>query len=514
MGVPQGRPVRAEQDDLAGLQLGRAVQLKSRGLTASTCAAWDYRVWQKPDGSYEQMAIYRDRQTGRAVGIKYRDEHKEFRWEGKSHHQLWGAHKWSGGGKRIVIVGGEIDALTVSQCYAHKWPVVSVPDGEAAAAKAIKANLEWLLSFEEVVLGMDNDEVGRKANLECAQLFPPGKVRIAKWSGKDPNEMLQDGRGDQVTLCVHNAEPYRPDGIVDARTLTPKLLTPPTWGIPWPWEFMTKWTYGRRYGELYMFGSGTGMGKTDILAEIAASTLTGTTKDGHATYAPEAFAVFGYEAMAEVTKMAIAGKIAGHRFHIPQDPEFPEWTEKDLRSAMDRMDGPIWDGGGKLFINDSRGAPDWDAFKERCRYLRHAEGIRHFIGDPMSAWVAGEDDERKMLDAITLEAANLAVELEACIYIASHLTRPKDGPSHEEGGQVRLGQFRGSNGIGMFSNFVFGLERNQQAENEADRAVATVRVVKDRFTGNAIGKTAQIVYDQLTGSYDVPASKFLEGDEE
>jgi twinkle protein len=497
----------------ATIQTGSIHALKSRGITQATCREWDYRIRQNPHGEFEQLAVYRD-EHGTPAGVKVRNvgvdgTAKEFHWVGSAKGQLYGRHKWSAGGKILTIVEGEIDALTVSQCYAHKYPVVSVPNGAHEAAKAFAKNLEFIASFDKVVIGFDMDAQGRDAAVECAKLLPPGKAFIVKWAGgKDANEMLQAGKPEEITRCCWNAEAYRPDGVIDARQLTAQCLDPVETGIPWPWDFMTGWTYGRRPQELYVIGAGTGIGKTDMVAEVIASTISGLTKSGRA-YPPEGFAIFAYEAGAATTKKAIAGKLASRRFHIPQDDSGASWTDDELRAAMDLMDHALWDRGGKLFINDSRGAADWDAVVERARYLHHAEGITNFLVDPISALVTDEENERQFIDKLVLQAAKLSVELNSKIYLASHLARPKDGPSHEEGGHVRLSQFRGSNAIGMFANFVFGMERNQQAEEESERALATIRVVKDRFTGNSIGKTSKIVYDAITGSYDSPSPSFI-----
>lgn len=494
---------------------GEVKAIKSRGLTQATCRAWDYEVRLNSHGEYEQLAIYRD-EHGSPVGVKIRNVGKDgtgkaFSWVGNAHGNLYGRHKWGAGGKMLTVLEGEIDTLTVSQCYAHRYPVVGVPNGAAEAAKAIAKNLEWVNSFDKVIFGYDMDGPGRAAAVECAKLLPPGKAFIATWSEKDPNAMLQEGKAEEITRAIWQAKPYRPDGIIDARELTALCLNPVVVGIPWPWPFLTEWTYGRRNAEVYTIGAGTGIGKTDAEAEIIACTLRGEDKAGN-TFTPEPCAVFGYEAGAATTKKAIAGKLWSRRFHIPQDDSGASWTDEELRAALDYMDHDCWDRGGKLFINDSFGAADWEAVVERSRYLAHAEGVKHFFVDPISALVTGEEDERKLLDALVLQASSLAVELDAKVYLLSHLTRPSLGPSHEEGGQVRLNQFRGSNGIGMFSTFVFGMERNQQAEDASERCVTTFRSVKDRYTGNSLGKTSTVIYDAIGGTLDVPVTKFI-GDE-
>ena len=45
---------------------------------------------------------------------------------------------------------------------------------------------------------------------------------------------------------------------------------PVSMGMPWHDPRLTALTYGKRYGEVYTFGAGTGIGKTDWLMEEAA----------------------------------------------------------------------------------------------------------------------------------------------------------------------------------------------------------------------------------------------------
>lgn len=485
----------------------KAHPLKSRGITQATCARWNYLVKKAPSGEFLQLAVYHNPKNGQPETCKTRYEDKSFTWQGapalRGKH-LYGQHLWSAGGRSLTVTEGEIDALTVSQCFDHKYPVVSIPNGAAQAAKAIAQNLEWVNSFQKVVFMFDMDQPGMEAAQECAALLPPGKAFIARLPDKDPNELLKKGQGDRITKAFWDAEPYRPDGIMDARTLTAQCLNPVVSGIPWPWKFLTKWTYGRRPGEVYIWGGGTGIGKTDFAAEVIGCTLTGTSRDNQ-TFVPEGFGCFTFETGPVQLKKQIAGKLAQRRFHIPNSEEQAfGWTQEELESIMARMDGPIWDAGGKLFINNSRGKADWEAVADRTRFLRHAEGIKHFLVDPIAALVVNSEDERKDLDAIILSASALSIELGVSIYFASHLTRPDTGPSHEEGGRVTLKHFRGSNGIAMFADYCFGLERNQQADTPQEKLKTVVRSLKDRYTGNSVGMTQAVHYDQLHGTLDTP----------
>jgi twinkle protein len=73
------------------------------------------------------------------------------------------------------------------------------------------------------------------------------------------------------------------------------------------------------------------------------------------------------------------------------------------------------------------------------------------------------------------------------------------GKPHEEGGRVTISQFRGSRAIGFWSHFMFGMERNQQADDPEERKTTTFRVLKDRYTGRATGETFQLGYNHETG---------------
>jgi twinkle protein len=96
------------------------------------------------------------------------------------------------------------------------------------------------------------------------------------------------------------------------------------------------------------------------------------------------------------------------------------------------------------------------------------------------------------------ELGSLVKELGVWVLLVSHLSTP-DGIAHEEGGRVKIRHFKGSRAIGFWAHDMIGLERNQQAEDEADRSHTIYRVLKCRHFGAATGKTFTIAFDQDTG---------------
>ena len=154
----------------------------------------------KVDGQNVQVANYRSRE-GNLVGQKIRYPEKRFQVRGEL-LGLYGQHLWRDGGPRVIVTEGEIDALSVSQAWDNKWPVVSVPHGAGSAKKHVAQSLDWLERFESVIFMFDMDEAGRKGAAECAQLLTPGKAKIAELPLKDPSDLLTAGRSKEIGLLI------------------------------------------------------------------------------------------------------------------------------------------------------------------------------------------------------------------------------------------------------------------------------------------------------------------------
>ena len=185
---------------MTGLIEYDVMPLVKRGIDEETCKKWDYGV-ATYSGRPVQVANYRDR-NGVLVAQKLRFQDKTFKWLGDpSRVGLYGCHLWRDGGKMVTIVEGEVDALSVSQSFNLKWPVVSIPNGAKSAEKVIAKNLDWLEGFDSVVLCFDQDEQGRAAAKEAAAVLSPGKVKIVTSLGfKDANGEPSDALISQKQL--------------------------------------------------------------------------------------------------------------------------------------------------------------------------------------------------------------------------------------------------------------------------------------------------------------------------
>jgi twinkle protein len=459
-----------------------AKALTSRGIDEETCRRWGY-LQGKFKGKPAQFAIYRNAKR-EPVKAKVRMPDKEFAVIGDTKSLLlYGQHIWPNGGRKLIITEGELDAMSVSMAQSHRYPVVSIPNGAQGAAKALKANYEWVNSFEQIVLWFDQDQPGIEAVAECAPLFPPGKVYAVRSDLKDANEYVQESRTSEIINCIFRAEQYRPDGIVRVRDVRAKILATKEVTLPWCWDELTQLTFGRRYGESYGIGAGTGIGKSDAWLQQAAYDLKVLEQK-------VGFLAFEQDPAEVVTRLL--SKMDGVFYTLPE--EEGGYTKDTLAQRTDELDAT-----DLLYLNDHFGVADWDVVEERIRFLARAEGVRLFYLDHLTALATGGDrEEKEELEKIMARIGALVKELGIIIHFVSHLTTP-EGKSHEEGGRVTIKQFKGSRAIGFWAHFLFGLERNQQDGDEEERLRTYFRILKDRFTGRSTGKVITLKYNTKTG---------------
>lgn len=461
-----------------------------RGIPEDICKKFKYQVGKVPldypakPGStlYEfrgkTVHIENYYEGNELVGQKLRDKDKNFAVIGKVSKVLWGRHAVAAGGKMLVITEGAIDAMSYA-VVRKNWPVVSIPNGAESAKAAIAANVDFLETFDQVILCFDNDKAGEKAIEDCMGLLSPGKMWVGKLSPeyKDFNEALTSNNVKAILNAVFDAEEVRPDGLVQIEDLFEDALKATEIGLPWYINELTQVTYGRRYGEVYGLGAGTGVGKTDFFTEQIAFDVTELGLH---------VGVLFLEQQPKETVLRLAGKIGNQRFHVPG----AGWTPDQFRAAAEKLRG-------KVTLYNSFGETEWQQVKTRIRHMAVAEGIKVFYVDHLTA-MADTSDEKGSLEQIMKEMAGIANELKLIIHFISHLTTP-DGKPHEEGGRVMIRHFKGSRSIGFWSYFMFGMERDQQAEDEDERQTTTFRVLKDRYTGQATGHTILLGYDQKRG---------------
>lgn len=474
---------------------GEVRPLKARLINQDTCQKFGYKV-ARFNGKPVQVCDVR-RPDQKLVAQKVKFQNKDFITLGKATPKpLIGMHLFSGG-RRLIITEGEIDMLTWSQVQGNKYPVVSLMNGAKSAKKCIADNLDYLANFDEIYLSFDMDEDGQAAVQQAAKLLMHKTVKIIDLPLKDANEMLKAGRVEELMAAFWSAKKYKPAGLLSLKDIKEKVRKPVEWGYNWFLDTLTKYTYGRREGDVYFLGAGTGVGKTDFFTQSMAYDVKVL---GLKT------AAFYLEMAPEELGKRFAGKIAGRRFHVPD----AGWTQEEMDAVLD---DPGLD--ENLTIWDSWGCTDWDEIEPAIIYLA-SQGYKMFYIDHLTALATGGDrDEREILEDITARMAALAKRYGIILHVISHLTTPDKGPSHEEGGRVTIRQFKGSRAIGFWAYFMFGLERNQQSDDMEERQTTILRILKDRYTGQSTGERIELGYDPESGMlYEKGGTNFTDEQQE
>lgn len=477
--------------------------IPSRGISAETCRHFDYGVGifaarKDPDtGEWVhdpsnprpcQIANIRD-DANNIVAQKLRLPGKQFVVIGElPPHGLYGGHLLPPRGKMVVITTGEHDAHACHEALGGTWPVTSILTGDSSAPGTIKHWLDKLQQFDTVVLAFDTDESGKKAAEACAPLFSPGKVRIPSFgSAKDADEYRRTSGNQALRSAIWNAAAWRPDGIIDFMEFRDSILSPPTWGIPYPWPKVNQMLYGIHPEELILVTAGTGTGKSTLTAELAYSILQAKHKIGLA-YLEEGI---------EETGKRLLSLAVNTPLHLPDHAKI---SDKRLAKEFDKLFG-----GGQVKGYNHFGSLDADVLIGKIRYMFQAEEVDLTVLDHISIMVSGADlttDERRTLDRGITQLRSLVQETKKSIVVVSHLRRPKGDLGHEDGVRITMSQLRGSGALGQLPNTVIAVERNQQAVNPEHRDLMRLRVLKSRL-GGRLGPADVLRYNHKTGRLEV-----------
>lgn len=455
------------------------------------CVAFEYRL---PDGTL----------WGQKIKYKFpadAEDDKTFRMphaEGDVPTPMWLMHKWTQGTDRrsLVIFEGEGDCSACYEVTGGKYPCVSLPKGAKAAEETIRDWYDWIDQFEKIVLVFDGDDTGRPWAKRAAALLPPGKAFIGEVPGyKDAREALLAGDPKAIQQAYWNCTEFKPDGIFKVSDLIDEARKPVEMGLPWWSPELTKWTYGRRPGELYVLGAGNSIGKTDWTTQSISY---------DALVLGVMTAVIYLEQPPVETLKRLAGKFAGKPFHIPMDAldEHERYTQEELDEALNALEASP-----NLIFGGNFASTSWDEVEKKIRYLVVSHGVRIIYLDNMTALI-DETNERASVEGIIKAMALLCQELSINIILLCHLATP-DGKPHEEGGHVSLKHFKGSRAMGAWPHYAFGLERNTQHPDPELRNYSTFRCVKDRYTGRANGNTMCLRFVRETGQ--LVETEFPEG---
>jgi twinkle protein len=430
-------------------------------------------------------------------GFKCRRLPKSFSWVGPS-GGLFGKDKFNGGGKRLVITEGEIDALTVSQAYFDKYktfyPVVSIP-ASTMVAELIK-DRAWVRSFGEVVLCFDNDKSGEEATSKALHIIGIDKVKLAKLSAKDPSEMFIKDGGDAIMRCIWDATAWSPAGIIPKEEIWKAIVErSKIESIPYPecLRGINSKVNGMRQGEIALFISGTGSGKSTVTREIGLHILDIAPKE-------DKLGIISLEESPAETGTKFASMA------INRNPAFAEIDEADLKVGFDKVFGE-----DRVVLLDHQGAIKDASIVDQLEYMCLV-GCKYIIVDHITILVSEGADGltgNEAIDKIMNDLLRLVKKHNVWVGLVSHLRKSAvGGTSFEQGKMPQLDDIRGSGSIKQISFDIIAFARNMVAEDERVRNKIMMSVLKSRTVG-LTGPVQGATYTHSTGRlHATPAEEF------
>lgn len=450
--------------------------IPARGLSEEDCKKFSYWIGNDYQGNPVQIANYKD-EKGKTIAQKVRGKDKSFKMLGETKKVgLFGSHLWSTG-KKICITEGEIDAISLSKCFGHKYAVVSLPSGAQSAVRAIKDNFDYLNGFQEIVIATDMDEAGRNAAHAIAEVLPVGKAKIATLPAKDANAAILEGKTGELIQSIYQAREFRPDGIKQAHDYRDIIHVDETMSaISWPYSMLNERLMGMRKRELITLAAGSGTGKTTFTKEIIHHLLMNGQKVG----------ILSLEEDPKRTLLGLVGIHLNKNLTIDRS----QATDEEVQAGFDDLFGDR-----TCVLFDHFGSNDIDLICNRIQYMCRALDIQWVVLDHVSLLVsAGVGDERKELDRAATQFRVLVQELGIGMIMVTHLSRP-GGKGHEAGAAVELHQFRGSHGLVQLSDCAIGLQKDPE---DPDSDIRQIRVLKNRYSGS-IGDAGTLQYNRDTG---------------
>jgi twinkle protein len=432
------------------------------------------------------------------TAFKVRRLPKSFSWVGRS-TGLFGRDKFNSGGKRLVICEGELDTLSVAKAsfdkYEKIYPVVGL--SSSAMMTSLIEEREWIRSFDEVIIMFDEDDAGRNAVESAVKIIGIDKARIAKLPHNDASDVLVLEGAKVLFNCVWDAARVIPSGIIGKEALWNALVhynSLPSIPYPTCLDGLNSKLKGMRDGEIALFISGTGSGKSTILREIILEVLETT---------DEKVGVISLEESPAETARKLAGMV------INRNPAEDEIPLAELKPGFDAVFGD-----DRVILLDHQGAVKDGSITDKIEYMClmgckkiFIDHITILVSEGVEKLTGNEAQDRIMNDLLTI-----VKKYPAWIGLVSHLRKVAvGGKSFEEGKLPTLDDIRGSGSVKQISFDIIAFARDMTNEDPVVRNTILMRVLKARYTG-LTGDVPGVYYKHETGRLislnDIPDEQF------
>ena len=396
--------------------------------------------------------------------------------------QPFGAHAGGRGGRMVIVTEGVEDALAAYQMLKQQGKNYRVV--ATLGTDGWQRTLDYFSQFEKVAIAYDQDDAGRKAAAEFAAALGGGKAVVMRWQGADdPNALLLRKGGDAVFLdALNTAKPMELAGFVTGEEVWHRMenYVEPAF-VPYPeeWELLNDKMKGIREAEITMFTGGSSVGKTAYTRRIKHHLLTNTDW------------VIGEVELEERGEKTWRGlmecQLRKPWAEATKDERHAAWLATYGTKRLVTLDHRSQYGRGQSLVS-------------KFKHLHYGMGAKAIMLDHVTLAVHefGDGQGNTAQDQMMNEFLEF-VETTGChLFLISHLRKSgQGGKSYEEGAVPTMDDLKGSGSLKQISFNIIGVSRNLMHENEYQRNVSTLHVMKCRETGRT-GRADRLYWDDET----------------
>ena len=438
-----------------------------------------------------------NRKSNEIVGCTVRELPKNFYSIGdaKVTNDLFGQHLFPKGGKFLVITTGREDCMAMYQTLAngdYETACVSVTNGDGGAVKQIKANYEWIVSFEKVILAFDGDDVGQEAVDKVSKLLKPGQAYAVKFSDyKDASDYVKNGKSGKLKDLFWKAEKLSPSGIVgSSQTLSFLKERASFKKIPLP-EFaedlQEMFNGGIALGEITTIAAASSVGKTTITNEFLYHFIFNS---------PYKFGIISLESdIGELTENLLSIHLNRKFANMDDERKLEFYNSEECENAHRELT-TLPDGTDRYYILDHQGATVDKELEGKIEYLVKGLECKGVVLDPLTLALSGAGN-----DGMDLFMSNLLrfVKREKIAHInVVHVRKNSNGTkANSTGADIHEEDIKGSGSIFQVSMNNILLMRDKENEDPTIRNTTKVVVSKNRRCGRT-GPAGYWYYDENT----------------
>ena len=435
-----------------------------------------------------------------AAGYKIRYEPKTFSSVGATGRDcdLFMQRNFQQGGKYVLIVSGECDAMAAYQMLKDYYvgkkmdfevAVVSGTTGDKSV-KQIAAQYKFFETFDNIVVGYDNDASGNETVEDVVKALPKGKTRIMKMTYKDANEYLVAGKESQFVSHFFRSEGYLPEGVVGSGKLYDKMLIQAdVEKVPFP-PFMQK--LDSMIGSIEMstigiFAAGTGAAKTTVANELLYYWIFNS---------PHKIGVVSLELTCAQYGQVLLSRHIGRKISLIKDKE-----EKLAFLRSDHVKQKVAevfsdeDGNDRFMVIDEREG-SIEILQDQIEELVISCGCKVIILDPVSDLMDGlaNDEQAKFAKWCKSMIKNYNIH----ILMIAHIRKASSNKDSASTGKfIPEEAIMGSSTFMKSASWIVMMQRDKTSEDPIVRNTTHLVLTKNR-AGGETGPAGDLYYDNAT----------------